>query len=244
LRDWGEQAVQSADLSLSGEQIHVWRIDLFQSVSVVQKLAQTLTEDEYQRAQRFRFEKDWRRFIVARGQLRSILAAYRGCTPSSVRFSYGPQGKPCLANVDDGSLRKGQGLQFNIAHSHELALCAVVTNRAIGVDIEYLRPLPDAEQLAQRFFSQAEHAQIQALPVDEQAQVFFRLWTGKEAYLKATGKGLSHPLNQVEIIYTDHEWRLAAALSGWSLQSFSPATNCLAALVVENSSAIFMGNRL
>jgi 4'-phosphopantetheinyl transferase len=119
-----------------------------------------------------------------------------------------------------------------------------VASRAIGVDIEYLRALPDAEQLAQRFFSKAEYAQIQALPVDEQAQVFFRMWTGKEAYLKATGKGLSHPLNQVEIIYTKRGWGLTEALPGWFMQSFSPAPDYLAALVVENSAGISMGNRL
>lgn len=159
-----------------------------------------------------------------------------------MRFSYGPQGKPFLADFDGvqtdatrGSLSEEQRLQFNISHSHELALCAITASRAIGVDIEYLRPLPDAEPLAQRFFSKAEHARIQVLPVDEQAQVFFRLWTGKEAYLKATGKGLSHPLNQVEIVYTERGWGLTEALPGWFMQSFSPAPDYLAALVVEDS---------
>ena len=159
-----------------------------------------------------------------------------------MRFRYGPQGKPFLANFDGfqtdaarGFLDEEQRLQFNISHSHELALCAITASRAIGVDIEYLRPLPDAEPLAQRFFSKAEHARIQALPADEQAQVFLRLWTGKEAYLKATGKGLSHPLNQVEVIYTERGWGLTEALPGWFMRSFSPAPDYLAALVVEHS---------
>jgi 4'-phosphopantetheinyl transferase len=189
----------------------------------VQKLAQTLAEDESQRARRFHFEQDRRRFVVGRGQLRSILSAYIGCTPSSVKFTYGSKGKPALP-----------GLQFNVSHSHELALCAISAKREVGVDLEYLRPMPEAVQLAKRFFSRAEHDLIQALPAEEQASVFFRLWTGKEAYLKATGQGLSHPLDQVEIISTRDSWALSEALPGWFMQSFTPTPDYLAALVVED----------
>jgi 4'-phosphopantetheinyl transferase len=124
-----------------------------------------------------------------------------------------------------------QALHFNMSHSHELALCAVSTRREVGIDLEYLRPMPDALQLAKRFFSRAEHALV---PVEEQVPVFFRLWTAKEAYLKATGKGLGHPLDQVEIIRTQDSWALSEALPGWSMQSFTPTANYLAALVIEN----------
>jgi 4'-phosphopantetheinyl transferase len=127
-----------------------------------------------------------------------------------------------------------RALHFNMSHSHELALCAVSTRREVGIDLEYLRPMPEAVQLAKRFFSRAEHALIQAVPVEEQVPVFFRLWTAKEAYLKATGKGLGHPLDQVEIIRTQDSWALSEALPGWSMQSFTPTANYLAALVVEN----------
>ncbi len=173
-----------------------------------------------------------------------------------MQFAYGPNGKPSLAGPSVDSTGTGstqyfagegidyfssclernslQALQFNISHSHELALCAVSARREVGIDLEYLRPLSEAVPLAKRFFSTGEHALIQALPVEEQAYVFFRLWTAKEAYLKATGKGLSHPLDQVEIIRTQSSWALSEALPGWCLQSFTPATNYLAALVVEN----------
>jgi 4'-phosphopantetheinyl transferase len=172
-----------------------------------------------------------------------------------VQFTYGPNGKPSLAGpsvnstgtdvaeniagegIEDSSYLEHdrvRALRFNMSHSHELALCAVSTQREVGIDLEYLRPLPEAEQLAKRFFSKAEHALIQALPVEEQAHVFFRLWTAKEAYLKATGKGLGHPLDQVEIIQTQDSWALSEALPGWSMRSFTPVTNYLAALVVEN----------
>jgi 4'-phosphopantetheinyl transferase len=241
---------------LSEDVVHIWQINLLQPDAVVQKLGQTLSEDEVQRAHRFRFEQDRRRFVVGRGQLRSILSHYTGNTASSVQFTYGPKGKPFLAgpSVNSRCSRSmeslaGEGirnfssrlernsvraLQFNMSHSQDLALCAVATQREVGIDLEYLRPLPEAEQLAKRFFSRAEQALIQGVPVEEQAQVFFRLWTAKEAYLKATGKGLGHPLAQVEIIRTEDSWTLSKALSRWFMQSFTPTTNYLAALVVEN----------
>ncbi len=211
------------DFELSGDEVQIWKINLLQPDTVVQKLGQTLAEDESQRACRFHFEQDRRRFVVGRGQLRSVLSSYLGCTPSSVQFTYGAKGKPALP-----------GLQFNMSHSHELALCALSIKREVGVDLEYLRPLPEAVQLAKRFFSVTEHALIQALPVEEQVPVFFRLWTGKEAYLKATGQGLSHGLDQVEIVSKRDSWVLSEALPGWFMQSFIPAPQYLAALVVEN----------
>jgi 4'-phosphopantetheinyl transferase len=193
---------------------------------------------------------------VGRGQLRSILSHYTGNTPISLQFTYGPKGKPALAGSSANSIGTDptesfagggigysssrlerdsvRALQFNMSHSHELALCAVSARREVGIDLEYVRPLPEAVQLAKRFFSRAEHALIQSVPVEEQTHVFFRLWTAKEAYLKATGQGIGHPLDQVEIIRIQDSWALSEALSGWSMQSFIPTTNYLAALVVEN----------
>ena len=95
--------------------------------------------------------------------------------------------------LGDGTLR------FNLAHSHELALYAFTRGREIGVDIEYLRALPDADQIADRFFSARENATLQALPASQRRQAFFNCWTRKEAYIKAIGKGLSQPLDQFEV---------------------------------------------
>jgi 4'-phosphopantetheinyl transferase len=149
-----------------------------------------------------------------------------------VQFAYSSKGKPSLAGPSINPMV--DALQFNMSHSHELALCAVSLGKEVGIDVEYLRPMPEAESLAKRFFAESEYALIQALPIKEQAHAFFRLWTAKEAYLKATGQGLGHPLEQVEIISAQGSWALSEALPGWSLQSFVPMPNYLAALVVEN----------
>jgi 4'-phosphopantetheinyl transferase len=157
-------------------------------------LAQALSYDEAIRAGRFRFERDRRRFVVARGVLRIILGRYTGFEPSQLRFRYGERGKPYLS-ASFGSYT----LHFNVSHSHELALYAVTRDYEVGVDLEYIRPIPDAEQIAERFFSTRENVALRAIPVDLKYEAFFTCWTRKEAYIKARGEGLSLPLDQFDV---------------------------------------------
>ena len=131
------------DLTLSSDEVHIWQTSLDQPPEYVRDLAQTLSHDEMMRAERFHFERDRRRFIVGRGVLRAILGSYLGVEPCQVQFCYGPHGKPYLAE------RFGShGLRFNLAHSHELALYAFTLNRKIGVDLEYVRPMSNAAEIA------------------------------------------------------------------------------------------------
>jgi 4'-phosphopantetheinyl transferase len=148
-----------------------------------------LEPDERARAQRFRFERDRRRFMATRGILRLLLASYAGIAPGEVRFTYGAHGKPVLA----GSA-SAQSLRFNLSHSRGVTLYAVTHGREIGVDIEFIRDLPDAEAIARRFFSPAEVTALLGLPDDLRRDAFFRCWTRKEAYIKAQGTGLTASL--------------------------------------------------
>jgi 4'-phosphopantetheinyl transferase len=233
---WGWWSTPSADLIMAGDEVHIWQINLDQPEPIVQELTQVLSAHELTRAKRFYFEQDRRRFIVGRSQLRSILGSYLECEAAHVQFCYGPNGKPALVSHSNHR----NTLYFNLSHCQGLALCALAWNWEVGVDLEYVRPLPTAEQLAQRFFSSEEHAFIQALPPNEQSRAFFRLWTCKEAYLKAIGKGLPFLLKYVEVALTEGE---SARLVGvpyetqagapWSLQAFAPAPNYLAALAVK-----------
>jgi 4'-phosphopantetheinyl transferase len=234
---WGWWSNPSADLIMAGDEVHIWQINLDQPDSMLQELTQVLSAHELARAKRFYFEQDRRRFIVGRSQLRSILGHYLGCEPDYIEFCYGPNGKPALASQSNAHRNI---LHFNLSHSQGLALCALAWNWELGVDLEYIRPLSTVEQLARRFFSPEEHAFIQALPPDEQPRAFFRLWTCKEAYLKAIGKGLPFLLKYVEVALSEGE---SAQLLGvpydtqagapWSLQAFAPAPNYLAALAVR-----------
>ncbi|MBV9387294.1 MAG: 4'-phosphopantetheinyl transferase superfamily protein [Chroococcidiopsidaceae cyanobacterium CP_BM_ER_R8_30] len=223
------------NLTLLNKDIHVWCASLNQPISYVQQLAQTLCAEEGIRAKRFYFEQDRQRFIVGRGILRTILGRYLGREPSQIQFHYGPRGKPSLVPACGGSW-----LRFNLSHSQELAVYAVTRDREIGIDIEYIRPMPEAAQLVARFFSVQENAMFRTLPPSQQQAAFFRCWTRKEAYIKALGDGLALSLDQFDVsLFSDEPARLLGikgdhtAATRWFLQELIPAPNYIAALAVE-----------
>jgi 4'-phosphopantetheinyl transferase len=172
----------------------VWRAELDRSAAELAPLERCLSVDERERAARFVFERDARRFSAARGILRHLLGGYLGCAPEQVRFAYGEQGKPALA-----ASGAGLDLHFNVSHSRQLALLGFALEREIGVDIEGHRELPDAEAIAERFFSPAERSALRAAAPAARRAAFFRIWTRKEAYIKALGEGLSRPLDSFDV---------------------------------------------
>lgn len=219
---------------LTRDEVHVWCAALDQSETNYFPL---LSPDERARARRFRFERDRQRFVVGRGSLRVILGDYLNSPPEKLQFEYGEHGKPALAAESPS-----QTLCFNLAHSGDLALYAVTQGRKIGIDLELIHPVPDAQQLAEQFFSLLERAELDALPLDRQLEAFFSGWTRKEAYLKARGDGLAYPLDQFSVSMSpENPARLLKGkdgpqeLSRWSLQSLTPAPapGYVAALAVE-----------
>jgi 4'-phosphopantetheinyl transferase len=122
--------------------------------------------------------------------LRILLGRYVGTSPAEIRFQYESHGKPEIALPQDC-----RSLRFNVSNSGGLALIAVGSGRAIGVDIEKVRPLPDFLNIARRFFSAREVQAILAVGENQRQEAFFACWTRKEAFLKATGMGLSYPLS-------------------------------------------------
>lgn len=197
-------------------------------------LEQLLAVDERARAGRFHFERDRRRFIAARGQLRTILGRYVGVDPRALVFSYGLRGKPFLARFET------IGLKFNLSHSGELALIAVTQDRDIGVDLEEIHSLGDAEQIAERFFSARENAVLCTLPKADRLEAFFHCWTLKEAYLKATGNGLARATNSFDVGFARGETARLLSVEGeseealrWSLVGLAPARGYVGAVAVE-----------
>jgi len=178
-------------LSLPKGTVHVWRIALDQEDDRVESFRVTLEPHELERAARFHFEKHRRYFIVARGFLRSVVARYLEARPEELRFAYGEYGKPALP--DEHVLR------FNLSHSNEVALLAVVLDAELGVDVEHIRADFASEDIARRYFSRTEVDAFNALPPEERVAAFFRCWTRKEAYIKAIGKGLSQALDEFDV---------------------------------------------
>jgi 4'-phosphopantetheinyl transferase len=177
--------LHEAPLLLGAREVHVWSLELRNDADALESL---LSDDELERADRFHFERDRRRYVTGRGLVRTVLARYLGRDPVSLAFRYGPYGRPELAE-----------LPFNVSHSGDLALVAVGLQPDIGVDIERLRPEPAEEQVAERFFSPNEVAALRSLPRADQPRAFLACWTRKEAFIKALGNGLSLALDSFDV---------------------------------------------
>jgi 4'-phosphopantetheinyl transferase len=222
-----------ATAALSGRDVHVWCARLDRSPRSQAALQRLLSADERQRAGRFHFERDRRRYTCARGVLRSLLGEYLGAKPETIAFSYGAHGKPALDGLPNSTL------MFNVSHSDELALFAFSRGIELGVDVEAVRPVSDAEQIATSFFSPREVARLLSLPLALRQEAFFACWTMKEAYLKALGSGLAKPLDAFDVSFGPDEVPRLAVLGDeeetrrWRLQALAPATGYKAALVTE-----------
>ncbi|MBC8427729.1 4'-phosphopantetheinyl transferase superfamily protein [bacterium] len=223
-------------LTLGKNEVHVWRASLDLPAAQAQSLQHTLATEELRRAERYYFQKDRKHFIVARGLLRDILGRYLKMEPGLLRFCYNPYGKPGLAG-DTG----GETLCFNVSHSHGLALYAVTRDRAVGVDVEFIRPDLATEDIAERFFSPREVAVFRALSANMKPEAFFNCWTRKEAYIKARGKGLSIPLDQFDVSLAPGEPAALLSVNGepqeasrWLLQELDVGSGYAAALAAED----------
>jgi len=220
------------DGELKGKEVHIWSATLDRPPA---GFYCWLSSDEMQRAERFYFEKDRNRFIVCHGILRKILSGYLGIKPNRIRFSRSKNDKPALVDKIDRDR-----LCFSLSHSEGLALYAMTRNREIGVDVEYVRDVPDMEKLAERFFSSRENEALHLLPADRKREAFFNCWTRKEAFIKATGDGLNYPLDKFEVsLVPDEPAKLiriegdAKASRRWSIQDIRPAVAYIAAFAMK-----------
>lgn len=180
--------------SLGGDEIQVWIATAPSDETSLKVLAGTLNSDERERAESLRVREPRREFVFGRVLLRQILGACSQVEPAALVFGYQPQGKPFLLRS-----ALGTGLSFNLSHSGSLVAIALARGREVGVDIESVRQLDDWPRLAERIFSPHELCELYSLPKQQQPQAFFNGWTRKEAYLKATGEGLTDALAAIEV---------------------------------------------
>jgi 4'-phosphopantetheinyl transferase len=224
-----------APLSLPENEVQLWRADLEAISSDESRWQKILSPDEATRASRFHFPKDRQHFVAARALLRMILAGYLSSEPGNLKFSYSTNDKPSLSPVYADSR-----VTFNVSHSGGIALFAFSRRRDIGVDVEQVRRNFDVEAIARRFFSAHEQSQLFDLPPEERVDAFFRCWTRKEAYIKATGDGLSLPLTQFDVCLDSGNIDALVATrpdrseaERWRLREVSAGPGYLAALCVR-----------
>lgn len=226
----------SCPFTLQADTVEIWQVGLQQEPSTIAQFHELLNAEERQRAARFHFPADQRRYTVGRGMLRVLLGHYLQIPPAQLAFTYNAYGKPQLAGAATAALH------FNLSHSGEFALYAITPQRIVGVDIELMRTNLDYLALARHVFSPAEQAVLTALPVTEQLAAFYRGWTRKEAFIKARGMGLSLPLDQFDVtLHADQPPQLLATrddpqeASRWSIDDLPCPPGYAAAVVVAGT---------
>ena len=208
--------------------VHVWTIAVDEAPETVPSMLELLSGEERVRGARLRTTELRVRFVVAHGALRSILSGYLGVEPAALKFACTEAGKPFLP---------GAPVSFNLSHSDGLAVCAVTTAGQVGVDIERLRRLDDADAIVQRYFAPGELRQYAAVRPAERTAAFFSTWTRKEAFLKAAGSGIRLTSFEVEVSPRAVCPRLALEdgdpQGSWSLRSFTPGPQYVAAVALD-----------
>lgn len=198
--------------------------------------AALLSDAERLRASRFSFPRDRRRYVLNRAALRRLLGERLGVAPAAVELVYGGRGKPALA-----PRLRASGLRFNLSHCEDVAVYAFSTDGEIGVDVEAVREMSDADDVAARFFSRREHAAYRALDPRDRPLGFFQCWTRKEAFVKALGDGICHPLDRFAVSLAPGEPARFLHIDPtpgdsrrWRVESFVPAAGFVAAVVTED----------
>jgi 4'-phosphopantetheinyl transferase len=227
------QDVAGCLFDLPGRTIHVWAVRTDGPSAVAERFEPLLGADEKSHAARFRFDHLRCSFIIARGVLRTLLANYLNISPINIQFKYGARKKPALpppASID-----------FNMSHSGGLAVFAFTVGCEVGVDVERIRPLQDAQDIADRFFCSEEAAELMSLSADQREHGFYLCWTRKEAYIKAIGDGLYAPLDGFRVtlqpsqparfMHIAHDTNAAKA---WTLHDLQLAPSYAAALAYRD----------
>ena len=213
----------------------MWRAPLRVGPDCLAKLRRTLEPAEIRQAEKFHFRRDRDQYVAAHGALRSILACYLGIGAADIRFKFNRYGKPAI----DHKLAE-ESLSFNASHSNWLALFAITRGRRIGVDVEYIRTELESEAIASNFFASREIDAIRKSSPRERIMEFYRIWTRKEAYVKAVGRGLSIPLHQFDVVSGRDDHDSIVSVKGavedgvdWSLVDVDPGDGYVGAVGTE-----------
>jgi 4'-phosphopantetheinyl transferase len=174
---------------------HVWRAGIAPDSSALSEMVSVLAADERSRAERFHFDHHRERYIAARATLRRLLGAYAHVAPEEIVFRYGERGKPAVE-----APAAAAEIDFNVSHRGDFALYVFCRGRELGIDIEFVRDVPQALAIGRKHFTPEESRLLVA--ADAEGKIlssFFRLWTRKEAVIKAVGTGLAMPLTEFDV---------------------------------------------
>ncbi len=203
-------------------EIHVWRFSLADDSARASRLEHVLSHEERARAARFHFERDQRRFVIARAIYRDVLAPTPACPPSAL---------PLTAVAGEKPRSRSLPYSHNLSHAHELGVVAVAARGDLGIDVDYIHRTVEMATVARAALTPREHAEWEALPAAARRPTFFSLWTRKEAVLKATGDPKAFEFGDMDAA--------AITLAGaWSLATFFPADGYCGAIALRSSGQV------
>lgn len=213
-------------------EVHAWTVPVARAAAADEALA-ALADDERTRALRFHFEADRARYIAGRYVARTLIAAYGGnLDPATLRFVPGLHGKPDLSGSHE--------LHFNWAHAGDLVVFAITGTAPVGVDVEHTARFADLDAVAARVFSSRELLEYEALRDDARRIAFFNGWTRKEAFIKATGEGMTRGLKTFAVALSPgaaatlhHIEDGSDDVARWTLHAFEPLPGYAAAVAVR-----------
>jgi 4'-phosphopantetheinyl transferase len=218
--------------------VHVWRAYFQPSLVSNREFLGCVSKEEFERAQRFIRKGDRDRYIFSHGFLRSVLSSYIDCAPQQIVIEGKPRHKPFLVSPDPS-----KDIRFNLSHSEDIVLVAVTSGSEVGIDVEYMRRIPEALQIVNSNFSPDEKMFLNSLPPEDFEEGFYTCWTSKEAFLKGIGKGLSYHLDKFSIIFPRgtseclvHAQDDQGNAYSWKIIKIFPGIGYSAALAMEEPS--------
>jgi 4'-phosphopantetheinyl transferase len=176
---------------VSPGEVHVWSHKLRSEDSFYAHATRMLSEAELDKANRYHFEKDKKLYMAGHVFARNVIAHYTSLEPNELRFAQTGNMKPHLV---DSPIN----IKFNLTHSEELVLIAVGFDNDVGIDTEFIMDNFDTDGFAESNFHENELSEFRKLKGDEQADLFYKIWTRKEAFLKLTGEGINDHLKDID----------------------------------------------
>jgi len=218
---------------LAKGEIHLWTASSDASAELLSKCYSALTDVEKSRIDYYKFKPSQDNFMVSQGGLRMLLSAYFNIAPQEVKIGRHNKGKPY--SIDDYSLT------FNISNSENRVVYAISRAGEVGIDLEFIRPLPDLEELIDKNYTIKEAAYIRKIK-SEQLQRFFKFWTVKEAYLKAIGEGMRLTPDSLEFSVENGNFKLLEAKGffeqvDWKIKNIFPGDGFVCTLFYADENA-------
>jgi 4'-phosphopantetheinyl transferase len=202
-----------------------------------------LSEPEISRAKRFATKELHDKYVVQQGILRDILSRYLNRDGAKVEFTTLEYGKPGIVGAD----HKQGGLAFNLSHTRGQLIAALAIDTQIGVDIEYHNPSTDWKGISESYFTKVENEWLMDLPEEEGFKAFYDIWTMKEAVMKADGRGLNLPIEEISFTLPPaadfspaHVGKITGKAEMWWGRRLQVGGNVSAAVVCKKENAIVL----